>query len=37
MWMLDIEPGMRPTAREALMHEWFNTEHEIIKELLHVN
>jgi serine/threonine protein kinase len=37
MWMLDIDPGMRPTAKQALMHDWFTTEHEIIKELLHVN
>jgi serine/threonine protein kinase len=34
MWMLDSDPGNRPSAKDALMHSWFKNDSEIIKELL---
>lgn len=37
MWMLEGEPDKRPTAGEALMHEWFKCDKDILKQLLRAN
>lgn len=34
MWMLEQDPGDRPTAKQALMHTWFKNDQDIIQELL---
>lgn len=35
--MLNPNPRVRPTARDALAHPWFNTDQEIIQDLLVFN
>ena len=35
--MLQSDPEKRPTASQALEHEWFKCDRLIIGELLHVN
>lgn len=37
MLMLEADPDKRPTAKEALMHEWFKCDKDILKELLRAN
>jgi serine/threonine protein kinase len=37
MKMLDADPDHRPSAKEALEHEWFKQDKEILKELLIIN
>jgi serine/threonine protein kinase len=37
MKILEPDPDKRPTAKEALDHEWFKQDQEILKELLLVN
>jgi len=37
MWMLESDPGKRPSAKQSLMHSWFKNDQEIIQELLQVN
>ena len=34
MWMLTKDPLVRPSAEEALKHEWFKTDAFILEELL---
>ena len=26
MWMLEADPGLRPSAKEALLHSWFKKD-----------
>ena len=35
--MLKSDPDERPTAREALSHQWFNNDKDIIRDLLQMN
>ncbi len=35
--MLKSNPDERPTAREALSHQWFNNDKDIIRDLLQMN
>lgn len=35
--LLTIEPELRPSAREALSHEWFDNDREVIAALLRAN
>lgn len=35
--MLQADPSLRPTAAEALRHEWFGNDRIIINELLNIN
>lgn len=30
LWMLNLEPGNRPTAKEALLHPWFKSDEGVI-------
>jgi hypothetical protein len=35
--MLEVDQKKRPTAREAVTHNWFKQDEEIIKEMLSLN
>jgi serine/threonine protein kinase len=35
--MLNPDPAKRPTASEALKHEWFSCDHAILADLLDAN
>ncbi len=36
-WMLEKDPEDRPTPKEALKHEWFKCDKEVLKNLLSIN
>jgi serine/threonine protein kinase len=36
-WMLERDPDDRPTPKEALKHEWFKCDKDILKNLLNMN
>ncbi len=36
-WLLNSDPEKRPTAAEALQHDWFKNDKNIINDLLNVN
>lgn len=37
LWMLSADPGDRPTAKQALLSEWFKQDEDIIMHLLEAN
>jgi serine/threonine protein kinase len=37
MWLLEADPEDRPTAKEALNHDWFQEDKDVIRELLQQN
>ena len=37
LWMLQVDPLKRPYAKEALNHEWFQHDKEVLSDLLMVN
>ena len=37
MWMIEVDPINRPSAKQALKHPWFTQDKQIIKDLLNIN
>ncbi len=37
LWMLEKDPEDRPTPKEALKHQWFKCDKEVLKNLLSIN
>jgi serine/threonine protein kinase len=35
--LIKVDPNLRPSAREALMHPWFKVDKNIIRNLLSIN